>query len=678
MSTNKNFDFRDYLNNCDYMGDVGRPMLTNRIETRTRQYDVTDALRFRVHDPLWMLARQWQMGEFRGNDAGTAMSVRCKVRYTPIEGYDLGKDGKRRLSLSKDEPIEPLVERIDREITPEVRVESAVYFIDLLYSLADIGGVDVPKLVRSLVGNSKLALDGKGLSMARSSVGDPGVQAFTESKNTRLAKFKASCVGKVFDGYKLYLLMQRRTFQQSDLFPELGLKPSGSNMYRGTRSVALEQDALTKALGKVLNRYDTWFKERYLPNTQAESAWDTQSLSHHFKAWNAIGQYAAEDYAGGRVSWYSFDMEARKDRRIGRFENREIDVLPTLATYPGAPNKRLWQFEDRKVFMGNSTGLQAKGNIAFLQYATMYANDWMLFPLQTEFGQFLEVYGITVYDSFGIPVTIKEQAGSKDEKPATFGQKWQMFTNAPVRQESPDAKSAPGLLFPPTFARTLEGAPIEEVSFLRDEMANMLWGVETRLDDGCGSSLDASLLASDVSQYVEESYQEEVEKAQLSVSLGKKKETVVESTRKADVKYTLMTNVPFNWIPFIPQHIKTPEEQKLYEGLLGGREVIFRRGKIPCYVVGPNRLGGYYPVRPMSSILKVNSCKASDGTAGEEPLFIEEEQVQGVGTLIVKNCQRSRWIGGKTYTWMGYSKQIKHTQGVSGLEFDTLRDSAEK
>ena len=49
MSTNKNFDFRDYLNNCDYMGDVGRPMLTNRIETRTRQYDVTDALRFRVH-----------------------------------------------------------------------------------------------------------------------------------------------------------------------------------------------------------------------------------------------------------------------------------------------------------------------------------------------------------------------------------------------------------------------------------------------------------------------------------------------------------------------------------------------------------------------------------------------------------------------------------------------------
>ena len=28
-----------------------------------------------VRDPLWMLARQWQLGEFRGDDAGSAVSV---------------------------------------------------------------------------------------------------------------------------------------------------------------------------------------------------------------------------------------------------------------------------------------------------------------------------------------------------------------------------------------------------------------------------------------------------------------------------------------------------------------------------------------------------------------------------------------------------------------------------
>ena len=59
---------------------------------------------------------------------------------------------------------------------------------------------------------------------------------------------------------------------------------------------------------------------------------------------------------------------------------------------------------------------------------------------------------------------------------------------------------------------------------------------------------------------------------------------------------------------------------------------------------------------------------------GEVPLFIDEEQVQGVGTQVVKSCQRARWVGGKTYTWMGYSKELKYTQGNSGLEFDTLKE----
>ena len=60
------------------------------------------------------------------------------------------------------------------------------------------------------------------------------------------------------------------------------------------------------------------------------------------------------------------------------------------------------------------------------------------------------------------------------------------------------------------------------------------------------------------------------------------------------------------------------------------------------------------------------------------PKLLADIEEDRVGTLIVKNCQRSRWIGGKTYTWMGYSKEVQQTQGVSGLEFDSLHDAAEK
>ena len=41
-----------------------------RLETRQRTDDLDVSLAARVHDPLWLLARQWQLGELRGHDAG--------------------------------------------------------------------------------------------------------------------------------------------------------------------------------------------------------------------------------------------------------------------------------------------------------------------------------------------------------------------------------------------------------------------------------------------------------------------------------------------------------------------------------------------------------------------------------------------------------------------------------
>ena len=41
------------------------PSLTiwTRLEPRCRTADMTIALEARTHDPFWMLARQWQLGE---------------------------------------------------------------------------------------------------------------------------------------------------------------------------------------------------------------------------------------------------------------------------------------------------------------------------------------------------------------------------------------------------------------------------------------------------------------------------------------------------------------------------------------------------------------------------------------------------------------------------------------
>ena len=49
----------------------------NRLEGRPRQHDFDRALKAEVRDALWMLTKQWQMGELTGDDAALRSSPRC-------------------------------------------------------------------------------------------------------------------------------------------------------------------------------------------------------------------------------------------------------------------------------------------------------------------------------------------------------------------------------------------------------------------------------------------------------------------------------------------------------------------------------------------------------------------------------------------------------------------------
>ena len=46
----------------------------NRLEGRPRKDDFDRALKAEIRDPLWMLTKQWQMGEFLGDDAGSPLT----------------------------------------------------------------------------------------------------------------------------------------------------------------------------------------------------------------------------------------------------------------------------------------------------------------------------------------------------------------------------------------------------------------------------------------------------------------------------------------------------------------------------------------------------------------------------------------------------------------------------
>ena len=89
----------------------------------------------------------------------------------------------------------------------------------------------------------------------------------------------------------------------------------------------------------------------------------------------------------------------------------------------------------------------------------------------------------------------------------------------------------PALAVPSVTVAPLAGDVVEEVRFLRDELANLVWGVEQIVTDPDGTRRD-----------LPDEYVRALVRADAIPP-------------NADVAYQLMTDVPDHWVPFIPVHI---------------------------------------------------------------------------------------------------------------------------
>ena len=72
------------------------------------------ALRAEVRDALWMLTRQWQLGEFRGDDAGSPVSAKMRIDRTRLTQYR----ARRRRPPSRSTTSVPLEATVERRPLP--------------------------------------------------------------------------------------------------------------------------------------------------------------------------------------------------------------------------------------------------------------------------------------------------------------------------------------------------------------------------------------------------------------------------------------------------------------------------------------------------------------------------------------------------------------------------------
>jgi hypothetical protein len=195
-----------------------------------------------------------------------------------------------------------------------------------------------------------------------------------------------------------------------------------------------------------------------------------------------------------------------------------------------------------------------------------------------------------------------------------------------------------GLMAAPVIPKIQEGKALDEVLLLRDEMANMVWGIERTVPLPDGRSMHGLEAARDVRGYFER-------------RVG---EGVLGIPPVANLRYDVMSSVAENWIPFIP----AKEDGST-------RQIKLQRGSML-------RLIEADPDKPRRITPRTATLREGLEESTPQAYFIKEEEVPRAGVIVSRAFQRTRWHYGRTFVWIGMRKEVGRAEGASGLEFDRL------
>jgi hypothetical protein len=592
----------------------------NRLEGRPRSDDLTRSVRAEVRDPLWMLARQWQFGELAGDDAGTPIRAKLAAQAAQVGSLTL-HDGPAQ-PYDGTKPLEPLVERAS--IKPDLMMALYIGQRWRTMLLRQFGAM-------SAVGDAFVAQFG----LAQPTAGTRDLTALQLATHRRELALRLATGGKAIDGAAVLTAAQaaRAAGQAaSDAFAARGVPVAGDE----------------QALDALADELIAMFGERFVsqPAPADIEAWVPDRLEHDFSLAVPDGEQrattlVAHEYTGGHLDWYAFD--ASRPQRVPEaavLEQRIASFVPTPARFAGAPAPRFWEFEDSHVGFGLTTA--SKTDIVKLllaNFALATSNDWFIVPLRAKAGALVDLRGIVVTDNFGFN-TLVEPTATRHSALGLAGQ-WGMWT---LSSAGAPGQIDPRLFLAPGLAATQEAPPIDEVVFLRDEVANLVWAVESTIPDPLGGGRDARAAARTLREQIRLAYPAPAESPNVPA--------------EALLHYQLMGTVPENWIPLVAVRLT---------GQLAASA--FLQGAMPRVPAlepaldgGGNAILGHRVLLPRGGVLEQSPV--------EQPNLIREEELLRGGAVVTRSYQQTRWTDGSTATWLGRRKLNGRGEGSSGLAFD--------
>jgi hypothetical protein len=596
-------------------------MMWNRLEGRPRTLNFDRALRAEVRDPLWMLSKQWQMGEFKGEDAGAPVFAKVHIKTTQLTKYQAADHAAQ--VFDKHVPLETKVEQRkiqftwdNKEMRLDLRLQAGRFWQKLLKE------------------NLLVEYKNKFISLYKFEL--PAKSKATDHiyAHKEVWQQYAAIAGRAMDGIKLFLYLKDiSTHKASD---------SIDPMMDPIKKTKLDE------LGKV---FTDWFDTQYYqPNDEVNNAWKPSQLEYQFSC-SAPHEgkekvLSSEEYYQGTLDWYAFSINNKKNL-LGTVSDEATDVLgkhtktliPAPIKFDGMPNRRWWTLEDGRTNLGDFKPASVDlAKLLLMEFMLVYSNDWFLIPFELPTGSLANIAGLSVTNTFGERYWIEASGKGLDDD----AQRWSMFS-LDVIGKDPAQPADLTLLLAPSAMKVQEGDPLEEIYMIRDEMANMVWGVETRvpLANGYGRS------GKEVGQEIHSYYKQ-------MVSSGT---PVAPPPYKAPISYLAMTEVPEHWIPFVPVH--KPDSS---------REIQLQRASMLRIIEGDD------PHKPAKIHPRTTTLREGLDQSVKKPYYLFEEEVPRAGISVTQSFQRTRWTNGEVYVWLGMRKYTGKGEGSSGLAFDQVVD----
>jgi hypothetical protein len=398
----------------------------NRVEPRPRVDDIVQPLQARVRDPLWMLTRQWQLGEFQGVDSGSPAWVELTEHVGALVGWQQVDGTVTALGAS------PLEQTLEREpFTPDLA--TSIELGQALTRLLSAAGVDDAPFLLAY----PIAADAN----------DPA--------DPVEAQLRRVCAGRAIDGVAAY------TAIKADAAAPPATPPAIAQAF---------VEWVESTIGPIGDIADppTWQPDRleYAATLTATTAGGTATLDVH----------PGED---GLIDWAAFDLRPNAEGTT-TLTARTRTLIPAHVRFKGMPNARFWDFENGTLDFGDiKPDKRDLARLALIDFMLVHGNDWFMLPVDVPVGGTHQLDSLIVHDVFGIDTRI-ERADRETPGPG----RWTMFSTSIAGSQDAVADF---FLIPSSAGSALQtGRVIEDIRFARDEMANLVWAIENILENAAG------------------------------------------------------------------------------------------------------------------------------------------------------------------------------------------------